>query len=165
MIAARRIDRLQQVEVALERHAPLGAARRAAEVGDLRVQPVRGIDGDAQRAGNLLVRAGRAEGLPVEHECALVDVEGDGGHERTPSIRMSGLYPAPPRLTTSVEQAPSTQPSAPGCRRSAAVARRRPLAERLAIVGGDHLAEARDSSGPILTFDGLFAVAYYMLDI
>jgi hypothetical protein len=84
-VAARGLDRPQQIESTGELHAPLGVARRAAEIADARVHGMAGIHGEPQRAGDLLVGAGGAEGPAVEHERTGVDVEHGHGHVGPPS--------------------------------------------------------------------------------
>ena len=79
-VAAAGIDRPQQVEVRRALDEPLGVARSSVEVGDLLVELVRGVDREAQHAGDLLVCAGRAEGATGEHGLTLLDVEADDGH-------------------------------------------------------------------------------------
>jgi phosphoglycerate dehydrogenase-like enzyme len=85
-IAARGIDRLQDVEVG----GPLDQAPRVAgrerQIGDPRVHGELGIDGEPQGAGDLLVGAGGAERTSLEDRGALRDVECSDGHGSSPPV-------------------------------------------------------------------------------
>jgi hypothetical protein len=74
-VPTRGIGRAQQVKVALELDPTVGAARRQRKIGDRGVQVMRGIDGDSQRPGELLLGAGGTERMTVEDERARVEVE------------------------------------------------------------------------------------------
>ena len=71
-VAFRRVDRLQQVEVGGELDVACGVLRRELDVGDLPVQRVRGIGGEAQRADDFFVGAGIAERFAAEDDFALL---------------------------------------------------------------------------------------------
>jgi hypothetical protein len=74
-VAAPGLGRAQQVEIGPRLHAAVGVARGQREVGHRLVRRVRGVGGEADDAGDLLVRPGLAERRAVQHERASLDLQ------------------------------------------------------------------------------------------
>ncbi len=86
VVPLRRVDGLQQDEVAREGHAAARVARGAPQVHDAGVRGARGVDGVVEPAAHLLVRAHRPEGLPAREGLARAHLDADdlgrGGDRR-----------------------------------------------------------------------------------
>ncbi len=74
-VAARGVDRLEEIEVRRELDQALRVLRREIQVDDAAVLRPRRIKGEVHLADELFVRSGRAERLPVEHDFAPFDLQ------------------------------------------------------------------------------------------
>ena len=74
-VAARRIDRLQQIEVRREFDQTLRILRRQLQIDDAAVLRQGRIEREVHLAGELFVRAGGAERLAVEDDLAPIDLQ------------------------------------------------------------------------------------------